>query len=151
MPAVFFNREKAIQRARPLLNPGEAVAHVIRALEGPNRFLGMGLALLVGFGLSVVIRFPLLALPIFLLVYARLYARRLVLATDEGIVVLAGGRGPKFLSFMPTMVLDRLPLETPIGPMRGLWLEVTLNDRRMFVIASSAKDVRAADADLADD
>jgi len=150
MPAVFFDRGKAIERARPLLNPGEAVAHVIRALEGPNRFIGMGLALLVGFGLSLLLRLPYLALPIFLLVYTRIYARRLILATDEGLVVLAGGRGPKFFSFMPTAVLDRLPLETSIGPLKGLWLETTLNDRRLFVVARSAKDVLAADADLGD-
>jgi hypothetical protein len=150
MPPVFFNRSKAIVRARPLLNPDEAVAHVIRALEGPNRFVGMGLALLVGFGLSLLLRIPYLALPIFVLLYTRLYARRLILATDEGVVVMAGGRGPLFFSFMPTKVLDRLPLETPIGPLKGLWLETRLDGRRMFVVARSAKDVLAADADLAD-
>jgi hypothetical protein len=85
------------------------------------------------------------------LVYTRLYARRLIVATDEGLVVMAGGRGPRFFSFMPSAVLDRLPLETPIGPVKGLWLEVTLNERRMFVVARSAKDVVAADADLGED
>jgi hypothetical protein len=150
MPPVFFDRNKAIKRATPFLNPGEAVAHVIRALEGPNRFIGMGLALLVGFGVSLLLRVPYLALPIFLLLYTRIYARRLILATDEGVVVMAGGRGPRFFSFMPTAVLDRLPLETAIGPLKGLWLETTLNGRRMFIVARSAKDVMAADADLGD-
>ena len=63
---------------------------------------------------------------------------------------MAGGKGALFFSYMPTKVLDRLPLETPIGPMKGLWLTVTLNERRMYVVARSSKDVLAADADLAD-
>ena len=151
MPAVFFNRSRAIQRARPFLNPDEAVAHVIRALEGPNKFIGMGLGLLIGFAIALVLQIALLALPIFLIVYTRLYARRLILATDEGLVVLAGGKGLQFWSFMPTKVLDRLPLETSIGPLEGLWLKTTLDNRRMFVVARSAKDVMAADADLGDD
>ena len=60
---MFFNRAKAIQRARPLLNPDEAVAHVIKALEGPNRFLGMGLAMIVAILIALVLQSGLLALP----------------------------------------------------------------------------------------
>ena len=139
-------RERLAAKAQPLLEPGEVVAHVVRALEGPNRFLGMAIALVVAFGLSILLRVPILALPIFLIVNSRLYARRLILATDRALVVMAGGR----FRYTPRAVLDRLDLETPVGPLKGAWLATDLNGRRLYVVPRSARDVIAADADLAD-
>lgn len=144
MPLFGNQRQQIIEQSRPLLQPGEAVAHVVRALEGPNRWLGLGISLLVGLGLGVLLGLPILGLPAFLIVFTRLYARRVILATDESLVVLAGGR----FTFRPRLVLDRLDLETPIGPLKGLWLQTTLNGRRMYVVARSVNEVRAADADL---
>jgi len=132
------------EKAQPLLEPGEVVAHVIRAQEGPNKFLGMGIALFVAFGLSLLLRIPFFALPVFLLVHTRLYARRVILATDEALVVAAGGR----FRYTPRKVLDRLDLETQIGPLKGLWLSTTLNGRRLYVMPRCVRDVAAADADL---
>jgi hypothetical protein len=137
-------RERLIEKAQPLLEPGEVVAHVIRAQQGPNRFLGMGIALFIGFGIAYLVAIPLLALPIFLVALIRLYARRVILATDEALVVVAGGR----IRYTPTKVLDRLDLETPIGPLKGLWLATTLNGRRMYVVPRCVREVTAADADL---
>lgn len=143
--AVRNDRRRLIERARPFLQPDEAVAHVVRAMEGPNRWLALGLAVIVGFGLSVLLRVAILAVPVFWLAFTRMYARRLILATDQGLVVLAGGR----FRFTPSRLLDRLPLDTPIGPLRGLWLETRLNGRRMFVVPRSVRSVADADADLA--
>jgi len=137
-------RERLAEKAQPLLEPGEVVAHVIRAQEGPNKFLGMGLAMFVAFGLSLLLKIPILALPVFLLVHTRLYGRRVILATDEALVVAAGGR----FRYTPRKVLDRLDLETQIGPLKGLWLSTTLDGRRLYVMPRCARDVAAADADL---
>jgi hypothetical protein len=141
----FINtRERLAEKAQPLLEPGEVVAHVIRAQEGPNKFLGMGIALVIAFGMSILLRNPLAGMLVFFAVNTRLYARRVILATDEALVVAAGGR----FRYTPKKVLDRLDLETQIGPLKGLWLSTTLGGRRLYVMPRCARDVAAADADL---
>jgi hypothetical protein len=143
VPANLRNtRESIIEQAQPLLLPGESVAHVVRALEGPNRWLAIAVALVVGFGLTFVV--PFLGIIAVWLVFTRLYARRVVLATDQNLVVVGCGRW----RFSPKVVLDRLDLETRIGPLRGLWLETRLGARRLYVVARSSRDVADADADL---
>lgn len=144
LSGLINTRERLAAKAQPLLEPGEVVAHVIRAQEGPNKFIGMGIGMFVAFGLALLLRIPFLALPVFLLVNTRLYARRVILATDEALVVAAGGR----FRYTPRTVLDRLDLETRIGPLKGLWLSTTLNGRRLYVPPRCARDVAAADADL---
>jgi hypothetical protein len=144
MPLFGDQRQQIIEQSRPLLHPGEVVAHVVRALEGPNRWIGLAVALVAALGLGLLVGAPILGLPVFLIVFTRLYARRMILATDESLVVVAGTR----FRFTPRAVLDRLDLETPIGPLKGLWLQTTLNGRRLYVVARSAPEVRAADADL---
>lgn len=141
----FWNTPPTIiAKARPLLEPGEVVAHVIRAMEGPNKWAGLGVGFVVGIGLSIVLGAPALGLPIMWFAYTSLYPRRVVLATDRGVVVLAGGR----YRFGPKRVLDRFDLETRIGPLRGLWLEARLGERRLYVVARCSQDVVEADRDL---
>ena len=139
-------RERLAAKALPLLEPGEVVAHVVRAQEGPNRLLSLGIAMAVGFGLSLLLRVPLFALPLFVLVHAYLNKRRLIVATDRALVVMAGGR----FRYTPTKVLDRLDLETPIGPVKGMWLSTTLGGRQLYVMPRCVRDVANADADLAE-
>ena len=143
-PGFINTREALVARSKPLLEPGEVIAHLVKATEGINRWAGIGIAVVIGFGLGAVLRSPLLGLPIFFLVFTRLYARRLILATDRSVVVVGCGRW----RFTPRQVLDRLDLETPIGPLKGLFLNTTLNGRRLYVVARSAAEVTAADADL---
>jgi hypothetical protein len=137
-------RETIIEKAQPLLLPGESVAHVVRALEGPNRWVALVIALAIGFGLTFFVSF--LGIIALWLVFTRLYARRVVLATDQNLVIVGCGRW----RFSPKVVLDRLDLETRIGPLRGLWLETRVGPRRLYVVARSSRDVAAADADLDD-
>ncbi len=136
--------ERLIERCQPFLEPGEVVAHVIRALEGPKRWIGLGLGIVVGLGLGTLLRAPLLGLPIMWLVYTRLYARRVILATDRNLVVVAGGRW----RYTPRGILDRLDIETKIGPLKGLFLQTTLNGRRMYVVPRCVNEVAAADAEV---
>jgi hypothetical protein len=145
VPSGFVNtRERLLEKARPLLEPGEAVAHVVRAQEGKNRYLAMLFALVGGAGLAVVAGAPALAFPLGYLVFTLQYRRRLILATDRALVVLAGG----WFRYTPQKVIERLDLETPIGPLRGLQMETRIGDHRMFVMPRTAPEARAADDDL---
>lgn len=140
-------RERLIERSRPFLEPGEDVAHVVRALEGPSRWIAMALAFVVAYGLLLATGgFAPLGLVGFGLVYTRLYARRLILATDRRLAILAGGR----FRFTPKKLLDTLPVDTRIGPLTGLFLNTSLNGRRLFIVPRSIRAVAAADADILD-
>lgn len=140
-------RERLIERSRPFLEPGEVVAHVVRALEGPSRWIAMALAFVVAYGLLLATEgFAPLGLAGFCLVYTRLYARRLILATDRRLVIVGGGR----FRFTPKKFLDSLPIDTRIGPLKGMFLNTTLNGRRLFIVPRSVREVAAADADVLD-
>jgi hypothetical protein len=137
-------RDYFIRASRPLLEPDEQVANVVKALEGPNRWLGLVLSLAIGFVIGFALQAPILALPMFVVAFQQLYAKRFILATDESLVIVEAGR----MSWKPKRVLDRLPVDTRIGPLRGLWLETRLAGHRLFVAPRWAKEVAAADQDL---
>ncbi|MDQ1424267.1 MAG: hypothetical protein QOD72_1765 [Acidimicrobiaceae bacterium] len=145
--ASFINtREAIIEKAAPLLEPGEVVAHVIRGMQGMNRWLGMLIAIVVAFPIGLFVP-PIFIVPIYYLLFTGMYPRRIILATDDALVVLAGGR----LRYAPKSVLDRLDVETPLGPMRGtFWRFVVLNGRRVYIVPRSYPEVVAADADLSE-
>jgi hypothetical protein len=134
--------ERIAAKAAPLLEEGEVVAHVIRGAEGPNRWLGMAIAVGVGLGLSLFI--GLLGIAVMWVVYNGLYAKRVLLATDRALVVVGCGRW----RYTPKVVLDRLDIETKIGPLKGLWLHTVLNGRRLYIAARSVRAVTAADKDV---
>jgi hypothetical protein len=137
-------REVIIAKSAPFLEPGEVVAHVVRALEGPPRGVAIALSLVIAFGAGALIRVPFLAFPIFVLVYTVSYQRRIILATDRSVLLIAGTR----LRFTPRRLLDRLDLETRIGPVKGLFLRIEVAGHRMYVVSRTAAEVKAADADL---
>ena len=137
-------RERIVQEARPLLNRGEVIAHVARALEGPNRWLGIGVGMFAGLGVGILLNVPVLGLPIMWVVYTRMYKRRILLATDQSLVVMDGGRW----RFTPKQILERLDVDTRIGPMKGLFLTSTLNGRRLYIVPRTAAEVTASDKDV---
>jgi hypothetical protein len=139
-------RDRLIAESRRFLEPGEAVAHVVRALEGPNRWLGVGLTTVVGAALAVVTTIAPLAIGVMALVYTAMYQRRLILSTDRRLLLLAGGR----FRFSPKSVLEVLDLETRIGPLKGLFLRSSLAGRRLYIVARTAPEANASDADLED-
>jgi hypothetical protein len=137
-------REVVIEKARPFLEPGEVVAHVVKALEGPPRWVAMLLGLVIGIGVSILIFVPILGVPLFVLAYTSAYKRRVILATDRALVVLNCGR----YRFTPRGVSARLDLETRIGPLMGLFQRIELDGRRLYVVPRSTAEVLAADADI---
>jgi hypothetical protein len=138
------NRDTIIAKAAPLLEPGETVAHVVRAMEGINRWAGVAIALVVAFPLTVLLQVPLAALAIFILLFTSLYPRRIILATDQALVVVKAGRW----RFTPRQVLDRLDIETRIGPLKGFWRYTVLGGRRLYIVPRTYSEVHAADADV---
>lgn len=137
-------RARIVQEARPLLNKGEVIAHVVRALEGPNRWLGIGVGMFAGLGVGVLAGSPVLGIPVMWIVYTRMYARRILVATDQSLVVIDGGR----FRFTPKKVLERLDVDTRIGPLKGLFMTARVNGRRLYIVPRSAGEATAADADI---
>ena len=52
--------------------------------------------------------------------------------------------------FTPKKVLDRLDIETPIGPLKGMFLRTELDGRRLYITPRTVQEVAAADADIED-
>ena len=130
----------------PFLEDGEQVDHVIKALEGMNKWLALALATLVGLGLAVVTRFVLVGVVALFLVFTRLYARRVIVVTDRAVLVLAGSRW----TFKPKALLSRLPADTPLKPLKGMWLELQIGGRRLYVSARSIRTVSAVETERRD-
>ncbi len=143
-PGFLNTRANLIAKAKPLLESDEIVAHVVRGMEGPNRWVGVAIAFAVAFAAAGFLRVPFLAFALFIVLFTSLYPRRLVLATDRSLVVLQGGRW----RWTPRKVLDRLDIETKIGPLKGFWRYATLGTRRVYIAPRSYTEVQAADADV---
>lgn len=135
--------QRIIEKSKPLLEPGEVVAHVIRAQEGPNKWIALGFAMALALVLGVVVP-PILGIPVFFLTYTSLYKRRILLATDQALVIIAG----RWLRYTPTAVLERLDMETRIGPTKGLWMEADVDGRRLWIVPRTVHELQAADAEL---
>ena len=144
VPGLINTREVVLEKVPPFLEPGEVVAHVVKAVEGPPRWVALLLALIVGIGISIVIQVPFLGFPLFVLVYLAAYQRRLILATDQALVLVGCGR----FRFTPRKVLERFDIETPIGPLKGIFLRAELGGRRLYITPRTVQEVAAADADI---
>ena len=144
MAGLINTREVVIDKSAPFLEPDEVVAHVVKALEGPPRSLAIILALVIGFGISVVIQIPFWGFPLFVIVYTSAYQRRIILATDQALLLLGAGR----YRFAPKKVLARLDLETRIGPVKGLFLRTEVDGRRLYLTPRTVQEAAAADAEL---
>ena len=139
-------RDHIISLARPLLEPREVVAHVVRAMEGPNRIIGGLIAMAIGVAVGIVTKVPFLGFPIMASIYLSMYPRRILLATDQALVLIAGGRW----RWTPKSVIERYDVDTPIGPLKGFLIYSRLGDRRLWIVPRCIPEVKAADRDLDD-
>ncbi len=137
------SRERIVERARPLLEPGELIAHVVRVLEGPPRLAGMLFGLVIGVLASPVLG-PLLSFPVMFLAFTSLYKRRVIVATDRSVTVL--GCSP--LRFGPRSVVARLEVDTRIGPPKGLFFAVRVGGKRYYVVPRCVQELQDADRDV---
>ena len=117
-------RDKLRERAQPLLEPGENIEEVFLAQEGKSWMLGLGGGIL-------------------LLLFAK---PLVVVVTDRSVVVFRQSK----LTATPKGRLARLPRNTKIGPVKGLWSKVVLNGVQVYIHRRFHNDVKRADAQLAE-
>jgi hypothetical protein len=136
MASVETWRARAIERSRGLLEPGERVRRVYFAQGGlappaqglvlaPVSFLGH---FLLGDRLGLF-SWAVGGLVAWLIIGATT-SRRLVLRTDTALVILAYNR---FAGFRPSRLVARLPEDTPIPMLTGLWAPVVLNGEKLWI------------------
>lgn len=115
-------RDKLAERSYAFLEPGEQVHHVLQAQTGPNPLLG-GLTWLVWFWVKTYV----------------------VVVTDRAVVLLPSSM---WTPAKPRGVYKRLPRQTLLGPVSGLWAQTTLDGERFWINKRFHKDVLAADTQL---
>ena len=113
-------RDKLRERAQPFLETGETIEQVFPAQAGSPWMLGLGGGLLM-------------------LLFAK---PRDVVVTDRSVVVLRQSK----LTATPKELLARLPRNTAIGPVSGIWAKTTLNGEKLWIHRRFHKDVTTADA-----
>ena len=120
------------------LEKGEKVAYVVKGLEGMNRWVALVLATILGLVVSLVVGSILIGLVVLFFLFYGAYARRLIVVTDRGLVLLACSR----FRFTPTARIERFPAKTPLRP-TGFWLQVQLGTHRIYVSVRSLRHIRA--------
>ncbi|MFD5078164.1 hypothetical protein [Streptomyces sp. NPDC058371] len=128
-------REKAIERSRKLLEPGEAVRRVYFAQGGippQTRVIvvvtGMVLARFA-LGDQLGLAGGAIGGIVGALAVTALTSRRLVLRTDRSLVVLAYNR---FAGMRPSVLSARLPKDTPLS-LSGTWAPVVLDGEKLWI------------------
>jgi hypothetical protein len=113
-------RDKLAERVQPLLEPGEQVQEVALSQTGPS---------------------PYLAIITYLIFFA--VKRRIIVATDRGIVVVRAGA---WSGTSAKEVLARLPRSTRIGPLSGLWAKAEINGEKQWIHKRFHGDIARADS-----
>jgi hypothetical protein len=116
-------REKLAERTQPYLEPGEQVKHVFLGQTGPSPWFGFLSQLIILFAGKYYI----------------------FAVTDRAILVMSAG---KFVPTKPKSIEARLPRQTQLGPVSGLWGQTNALGKRVWVHKRFHKDVEAADAEL---
>lgn len=116
-------RDKLAERAKPYLEPGEEVRHVFMGQTGPSPWFA--------------------ALSYWIVLIAGKYF--IFVVTDRAILVL---RASKLIPSKPKDVEARLPRNTQLGPVKGIWGETHALGQRVWVNKRFHKDLMAADAEL---
>jgi hypothetical protein len=111
-------RDRLRTNTQPLLDPGEVIEQIAPARAGLNPWLTpiFGVFGIVGalFGLAFMakwLRSPIIA------------------RTNQSLVILNGGmNGTK-----PKAILKRLPRDTPIGPLEGVWARTIIDGEKFWI------------------
>ena len=112
-------RDKLAERSYAHLEPGEQIQQVFLAQTGPNPLWSF-LTYLISFWVKAYV----------------------VVVTDRGIVFL---KASIWTPSSPKSVVRRLPRNTVLGPLSGLWGKMTIEGQRYYVHKRFHKDVAAAD------
>ncbi len=120
-------RDQLRKRVQPVLQPGEALEQIFIAQGGMTPWVA-NLPLFGALGA---------------LVMQSWVSRRIIAVTDRAVVVI---QASKFAATSPRRVVARLPRQTTIGPVGGVWAKVRLGNEVLWVHRRFHKDVAAADA-----
>ncbi len=113
-------RGKLRERSQSFLDQGEQIEQVFPAQAGSPWMVGLGGGIL-------------------LLLFAK---PRDVVVTDRAIVMLRQSK----LTATPKELLSRLPRNTQIGPVKGIWAKTVLDGEKVWIHRRFHGDVRSADA-----
>lgn len=113
-------REKIIEKAQPLLEPGEQIQAVIPA-QTKNGWLG--------------------ALGIIWLIFVNRY--KPIVVTDRRIAITDSG---KWAMAKPTSIVNSYARNTQIGPPSGIWWKCTSLGEPLYIHKRFHKDVEKADS-----
>lgn len=116
-------RDKLVERTQPYLEPGEQVRHVFMGQTGPSPFFA--------------------ALSWLIILFAGEYF--IFAVTDRAILVMKAG---KLVSSKPKSLEARLPRNTQLGPVKGIWGQTNALGKRVWVHKRFHKDIQAADSEL---
>ncbi|MFE0516150.1 hypothetical protein [Streptomyces sp. NPDC058964] len=130
-----------MERARPLLEPGEQIRRVVLAQGGirptaqvwivlPGLLAGRILADAAGAVIWQEALWSALGAMVAAVIATCLITRRVLLVTDRSVVLLEYGR---FGGVRPARVIARLPQGTRIGPLSGTWARIELAGERLWV------------------
>jgi len=115
-------RDTLCERTQPLLEAGEEIRQIMMVHSGGSPYLGVisGAVVLVAGSYHIIA------------------------VTDRSVVVLDAHR---LARTRPRALVRRLPRETRLGPVSGIWSKVQL-DRQYYVHRRFHKELNAADAEL---
>jgi hypothetical protein len=117
-----MGRRESLQERVQALLPDEQVQQVFMAQAGANPWIGNSFGLLGQF----------------------MVKRRIIAVTDQAVVVF----GATFNGTTPTEMIRRLPRQTRLGPVKGIWSTINIGAEKTWVHRKFHKDVKAADAAL---
>jgi hypothetical protein len=108
-------RDRMITRTQPLLEPDEKIQQVFPAFAGGNPWISSMGAMFGAVG--ALLLYKLAGKPI------------IIARTDRSLVFLAAG----FNGTKPKSVLKRLPQDTPVGPLKGVWAKTMIDGQKIWI------------------
>lgn len=128
-----FRQQRLQTHVSRFLEDGEQARHIVKVMEGPNRWLGIVAAVVGGSAIAVLTNQGLTGVATMGIIYMGLYQRRLLVFTDRGLVYL--GCFPYV--FVPTKVMARWAKGTHVAKPSGLWQRSEVEGRRIWVVPRS--------------
>jgi hypothetical protein len=108
-------RDRMITRTQPFLEPGETIEQVFPAFAGGNPWIS-SLGAMFGAVGALLLR--------------KLVGKPIIIArTDRSLVLFSAG----FNGTTPKSVLKRLPQDTPVGPLKGVWAKTMIDGEKIWV------------------
>ena len=110
-------RDKLRTNTQSLLPPGETIEEIVPARAGISPWLSNGIGFLAG-----RVKF------------------RIIARTNQSLLILDGGMS----GIKPKTILKRLPHDTPIGPLKGIWARTIIDGEKYWISWKFHKDLTSS-------